>query len=77
MYFTFLNVGRPAFMLELRKTCAALVAIQPRLSEVHEQQSALVTSAEQRLKWGAGANPALSEVRTTLLPLIIILNYNK
>lgn len=55
-------ISRPAFMLELRKTCAALVAMQPRLSEAHEQQSALVASAEQRLKWAAGANPALSEV---------------
>lgn len=49
-------------MLELRKTSSALLALQTRLSEVREQQSALVASVEQRLKWAAGANPALSEV---------------
>ena len=57
-----LSSGRPTFMLELRKTSSALLALQPRLSEVREHQSALVASVEQRLKWGAGANPALSEV---------------
>lgn len=49
-------------MLELRKALAALLSVQPRLAEVLEQQSSLVGSAEQRLKWGAGANPALAEV---------------
>lgn len=49
-------------MLELRKTSSALLALQARLSEAREQQSTLVASVEQRLKWAAGANPALSEV---------------
>ena len=49
-------------MLELRKTSSALLALQSRLTEAREQQSALVASVEQRLKWAAGANPALSEV---------------
>nr|CAD7257208.1 unnamed protein product [Timema shepardi] len=53
---------RPSFMLELRKTSSALLSLQPRLSEARQQQSALVSSVEQRLKWAAGANPALSEV---------------
>lgn len=55
-------LGRPTFMLELRKTSSALLALQPRLGEAREHQSALVASVEQRLKWAAGANPALSEV---------------
>lgn len=54
--------GRPTFMLELRKTSSALLALQPRLSEAREHQSSLVASVEQRLKWAAGANPALTEV---------------
>ena len=49
-------------MLELRKTSSALLGLQSRLTEAREQQGALVVSVEQRLKWAAGANPALSEV---------------
>lgn len=49
-------------MLELRKASASLLALQPRLTEALEQQSSLVTSIGQRLKWAAGANPALNEV---------------
>lgn len=59
---TDLSLGRPTFMLELRKTSSALLALQPRLSEAREHQSSLVASVEQRLKWAAGANPALTEV---------------
>ncbi|KAJ8877158.1 hypothetical protein PR048_021611 [Dryococelus australis] len=55
-------VGRSSFMLELRKTSSALLAMQPRVVEARERQSVLVASVEQRLKWAAGANPALSEV---------------
>lgn len=54
-------------MLELRKALAALLSVQPRLAEVLEQQSVLVGSAEQRLKWGAGANPALAEVNSSFI----------
>lgn len=49
-------------MLELRKTAAALSALQSRVCEAREQQQNLVASAIQRLKWAAGANPALGEV---------------
>lgn len=49
-------------MLELRKTAAALSSLQSRVCEAREQQQNLVSSAVQRLKWAAGANPALGEV---------------
>jgi PI-3-kinase-related kinase SMG-1 len=53
---------RSSFMLELRKTAAGLSNLQVRVNEAREQQQNLVTSAVQRLKWAAGANPALGEV---------------
>lgn len=49
-------------MLELRKTAATLSGLQSRVCEAREQQQNLVSSAIQRLKWAAGANPALGEV---------------
>jgi len=49
-------------MLELRKTASTLSSLQSRVCEVREQQQNLVSSAIQRLKWAAGANPALGEV---------------
>ena len=49
-------------MLELRKTATGLSNLQVRVNEAREQQQNLVTSAVQRLKWAAGANPALGEV---------------
>lgn len=49
-------------MLELRKTAATLTGLQSRVCEAREQQQNLVSSAIQRLKWAAGANPALGEV---------------
>ncbi|KOC68709.1 Serine/threonine-protein kinase SMG1 [Habropoda laboriosa] len=55
-------LNRSAFMLELRKTAAALSGLQSRVCEAREQQQNLVSSAVQRLKWAAGANPALGEV---------------
>ncbi|XP_035721238.1 serine/threonine-protein kinase SMG1-like isoform X1 [Vespa mandarinia] len=55
-------LNRSAFMLELRKTAAALSNLQSRVCEAREQQQNLVSSAIQRLKWAAGANPALGEV---------------
>lgn len=57
-YFT----DRPAFMVELRKNATALTALQSRVIEAHENQQNLVATAIQRLKWAAGANPALVEV---------------
>ncbi|XP_011150895.1 serine/threonine-protein kinase SMG1 [Harpegnathos saltator] len=55
-------LNRSAFMLELRKTATALSGLQSRVCEAREQQQNLVASAIQRLKWAAGANPALGEV---------------
>ncbi|XP_031845911.1 serine/threonine-protein kinase Smg1 isoform X3 [Nomia melanderi] len=55
-------LNRSAFMLELRKTAAGLAALQSRVCEARDQQQNLVSSAVQRLKWAAGANPALGEV---------------
>lgn len=53
---------RSTFMLELRKKAAKLSNLQSRVCEAREQQQNLVSSAIQRLKWAAGANPALGEV---------------
>ncbi|XP_044735996.1 serine/threonine-protein kinase SMG1 isoform X2 [Chrysoperla carnea] len=55
-------VIRSNFMMELRKNSSTLLGMQQRLTEAREQQRSLVSSAEQRLKWAAGANPALSDV---------------
>ncbi|XP_011302537.1 serine/threonine-protein kinase SMG1 isoform X2 [Fopius arisanus] len=55
-------LNRPNFMLELRKTASALTSLQSRVCEAREQQQNLVASVDQRLKWAAGANPALTEV---------------
>lgn len=49
-------------MLELRKTATTLSSLQSRVCEARDQQQNLVSSAVQRLKWAAGANPALGEV---------------
>lgn len=49
-------------MIELRNASSALLSLQPRLAEARDQQNSLVLSVEQRLKWAAGANPALTEV---------------
>ena len=57
-------MDRPSFMLELRKSAAALNVLQIRVTEVTNQHQALVSSAVQRLNQAAGANPALSEVMT-------------
>ena len=53
---------RSTFMHELRKVAGGLQGLQPKLKEACDQHNTLVASAEQRLKWAAGANPALSEV---------------
>lgn len=53
---------RSTFMLDLRKNAATLSNLQSRVCEAREQQQNLVSSAVQRLKWAAGANPALGEV---------------
>ncbi|XP_039285302.1 serine/threonine-protein kinase SMG1-like [Nilaparvata lugens] len=55
-------ISRCGVMMEVRKVSVALLALQPQLVEVREQQATLVHSAQQRLKWAAGANPAVSEV---------------
>lgn len=36
--------------------------IQPKLTEARELQKMLIGNVEQRLKWAAGANPAVHEV---------------
>ncbi|KYQ50767.1 Serine/threonine-protein kinase SMG1 [Trachymyrmex zeteki] len=56
------RLNRSTFMLELRKKAAKLSNLQLRVCEAREQQQNLVSSAVQRLKWAAGANPALGEV---------------
>ncbi|XP_076757575.1 serine/threonine-protein kinase Smg1 isoform X3 [Xylocopa sonorina] len=55
-------LNRSVFMLELRKIAAKLSTLQSRVCEARDQQQNLVSSAVQRLKWAAGANPALGEV---------------
>lgn len=57
-----IRVDRSTFMLELRKTATTLSTLQLRVCDAREQQQNLVSSAIQRLKWAAGANPALGEI---------------
>ena len=54
--------NRAVFMRDLQRSHDALLMLQPRITEVHDKQRGLVSSVEQRLKWAAGANPALNEV---------------
>lgn len=54
--------GGPTPCLDLRRAALQLSAQKPQLAAALEKHRHLVTSAEQRLKWAAGANPALSEV---------------
>ena len=57
-------------MLEVRKTVSSVLTIQNKLKEASETLNSLVQSAEQRLKWAAGANPALNEVKYHLFVFI-------
>lgn len=59
-------------MLELRKTATGLSNLQVRVNEAREQQKNLVHSAGQRLKWAAGANPALNEVMAAFDDAVLI-----
>lgn len=54
--------NRATFMRDLQRSQEALLMLQPRIADLHERQRGLVSSVEQRLKWAAGANPALNEV---------------
>lgn len=49
-------------MTKLRKSSSSLLSLQPKLTEAREMQKTLVGNVEQRLKWAAGANPAVHEV---------------
>ena len=49
-------------MTKLRKSSSSLISLQPKLTEAREMQKTLVGNVEQRLKWAAGANPAVHEV---------------
>lgn len=53
---------RGKFVVELRKELTSLRTLQCKLAESREQQKSLIASAEQRLKWAAGANPDLNEI---------------
>uniref|UniRef100_A0A8D9A0V0 non-specific serine/threonine protein kinase n=1 Tax=Cacopsylla melanoneura TaxID=428564 RepID=A0A8D9A0V0_9HEMI len=55
-------INRGSFMLELRKSTSALATSQSRLTDLRDQMDTLVATLQQRLKWAAGANPALTEV---------------
>lgn len=56
------NFSRNKFVMDLRAEAANLNTVQHKLSEACEQQKTLIASADQRLKWAAGANPDLNEV---------------
>lgn len=56
------SFSRGKFVVDLRTEAANLSAVQLKLSEACEQQKTLIASADQRLKWAAGANPDLNEV---------------
>lgn len=50
-------------MIEMRSTLASLITAQMKISELKEQQETLITSVRTRLKWAAGSNPSLNDVR--------------
>lgn len=54
--------NRAVFMRDLQRSHDALILLQQQINEVHERQQGLVNTVEQRLKWAAGANPAVNEV---------------
>lgn len=56
------SFSRSKFVIDLRAEAADLNTVQHKLSEACEQQKTLIASADQRLKWAAGANPDLNEV---------------
>lgn len=56
------SFSRSKFVIDLRAEAANLNTVQHKLSEACEQQKTLIASADQRLKWAAGANPDLNEV---------------
>lgn len=59
---TQIGVLRSKFILDLQTEIAILTNIQTKLLESHETQKNLIASADQRLKWAAGANPDLNEI---------------
>ncbi|KAK6645471.1 hypothetical protein RUM43_001748 [Polyplax serrata] len=56
------TLNRSTFMTKVRKSSSSLLLIQPKLTEARELQKTLIGNVEQRLKWAAGANPAVHEV---------------
>ncbi|KAJ1529376.1 hypothetical protein ONE63_006163 [Megalurothrips usitatus] len=54
--------NRAVFMRDLQRSHDALMMMLPRITECNERQRNLVSTVEQRLKWAAGANPAVNEV---------------
>ncbi len=57
-------LDRSEFMIEMKLALTALINAQVKIAELKEQQESLISSARTRLKWAAGSNPALNEVRT-------------
>lgn len=62
LMLTTYTFARSKFVVDLRAELAALTTIQHKLTEARDHQKALISSADQRLKWAAGANPDLNEV---------------
>lgn len=50
-------------MVEMKLALSELITSQVKISELKEQQESLIASAKTRLKWAAGSNPTLNEVR--------------
>lgn len=56
------SFSRSKFIVDLRAELANLNTVQNKLTEACDHQKTLIASADQRLKWAAGANPDLNEV---------------
>lgn len=67
-------INRSTFMTKLRKSSSSLMSLQPKLAEAREIQRTLVGNVEQRLKWAAGANPAVHEVMAAFESSVTLLD---
>lgn len=58
---------RSEFLVKLKTALTSLINSQLMITELKEQQESLIASARTRLKWAAGSNPTINDVRLFLL----------
>lgn len=58
-----LNSACGLFLLNLRQSLSVLLSQSSMMTELHQQMTNLTGQVEQRLKWAAGANPNVRNVK--------------